>query len=461
MRNLRTDRSLRTWSALTTLVAFSMWSMASGTPVFAQSLELPLGLATGSKEAHLTLDGKRWTTLGHSSTPVYGGTVIRTGNGLASALLNDGTQLELQPRSVIEISGSRTAPVVKIAVGQVLFRIPPPSQTVLVTPSVRYQALSSDPAKGPAVTRISPATPNLFDRMGEIIVNPQAGSRIVMRQGEMLAKPLNDPGLHIVKTAQSVYIPQVGKSDPSFKALLAQALPPSGGGLKEVSPSVATIPVYDQSGRSLGYCGFDGSFVVSPGITRNLTTPVPPAAIPPDVTTRPDATPLFTVEPAYVGNLLGPAFTEAGPLRCECRPIPVYDQSGRSLGYIRQDGTFVSSPGFTPPLTNPLPTVKLPPDAPSDAGPVFMVNSAYLGYLLGNNTLRDERLTEVAALCGAAPYLAPAIAGAGAGVAGVGEVGTGFLIGIGLLGGGIAAAVSLSQPASKSTPQEGQFRALQ
>ncbi len=452
MRTLRTDRSLRTCSTLTTLVAFLMWSMASGTPSFAQSLELPLGLATGSKEAHLTLDAKRWTILGHSSSPVYEGTVIRTGNGLASALLNDGTQLELQPRSVIEISGSRTAPVVKIAVGQVLFRIPPPSQTVLVTPSVRYQALPSDPAKGPAITRASAATRNSLDRMGEIIVNPQAGSRIAMRQGEMLAKPLNDPGLHIVKTGQSVYIPAVGKIDPSFKALLAQALPPSGGGLKEVPPSVATIPVYDQSGRSLGYCGFDGSFVVSPDITRNLTTPVPPAAIPPDVTTRPDVTPLFTVEPAYVGNLLGPAFTEAGPLRCQCRPIPVYDQSGSSLGYIRQDGAFVSSPGFTPPLTNPLPTVKLPPDAPSDARPVFMVNSAYVGYLLGNNTLRDERFTEVAALCGAAPYLAPAIAGAGAGVGGVGAVGTGFLIGIALLGGGIAAAVQIANDASRSVP---------
>ncbi len=460
MRTLCTDRPLRTWSALTTLVAFSMWSMASGTRVFAQSLELPLGLATGSKEAHLTLDGKRWTILGHSSSPVYEGTVIRTGNGLASALLNEGTQLELQPRSVIEISGSRTAPVVKIAVGQVLFRIPPPSQTVLVTPSVRYQALPSDPAKGPAVTRARAATRNSLDRMGEIIVNPQAGSRIAMRQGEMLAKPLNDPGLHIVKTGQSVYIPAVGKSDPSFKALLAQALPPSGGGLKEVPPSVATIPVYDQSGRSLGYCGFDGSFVVSSGITRNLTAPVSAGAIPPDALTRPDVIPVFTVEPAYVGNLLGPALIEAGPLRCECRPIPVYDQSGKSIGYIAQDGAFVSSPGITPPLTNPLPTVKLPPDAPSDARPIFMVNSAYVGYLLGNNTLRDERLTEVAALCGVAPYLAPAVAAAGAGIGGVGAVGTGFLIGIALLGGGIAAAVLLSEPASKSTPQ-GEFKPLQ
>jgi hypothetical protein len=453
MRSLRKSRSFRACGAFTTLVAFLIWSTGSGTPLFAQSLELPLGLATGSKEAHITLDGKQWTTLGHSSNPVYEGTVIRTGDGVASALLKDGTQLELQPRSVIEISGSRTAPVVKIAVGQVLFRTPPPSQTVLVTPSVRYRALPSDPVKGPAVTRVGAATPNSFDRMGEVIVNLRGGSRLGMRQGEMLAKPLNDPGLHIIKTGQSVYIPQVGESDPSFTALLAQALPPSGGAPREVSPSVATIPVYDQSGRSLGYCGFDGSFTASPGITRNLTTPVPAGTIPPEAT-RPDATPIFTVEPTYVGNLFGPTLTEAGPLRCECRRIPVYDQSGKSVGYIAQDGAFVSSPDITPPLTNPPPSVKLPPNAPPSVRPVFTVNAAYAGYLLPDDTLRDNRLTEAVALCGAAPVLAlaPGVAGAGIGAIGGGAVGGGLLIGLALLGGGLAAAVSISQNASTSTP---------
>ncbi len=353
MRGLRSDHSLRTCSASVTLVAFLLWSLASGTPLFAQSLELPIGLATGSKEAQIALDGKRWTSLGHSSSPVYEGTLIRTGNGVASALLKDGTQIELQPRSLIEVSGSREAPVVKIAVGQMLFRIPPPSQTILVTPSVRYQALASNLGNGPAVTRVGAATPNSLDRMGEVFVNQRGGSRIGMRKGQMLAKPLNDPGLHIVKTGQSVYIPQVGERDSSFNALLAQALPATGGASRELTPSLATIPMYDPLGRSVGYCGYDGSFVVSPGITRDLQAPVPSLALPPDALARPDVTPVFTVEPAYVGNLLGPGFTEAGPLQCECRSIPVYDQAGRSPGYIRQDGTFVSSPGFTPPLTTP------------------------------------------------------------------------------------------------------------
>jgi hypothetical protein len=325
MRTLRTDRPLRTCSALTALVAFLMWSMPSGTPVFAQSLQLPLGLAAGSKEAHLTLDGKRWTTLGHSSTPVYEGTVIRTGNGLASALLKDGTQLELQPRSIIEISGSRAAPVVKIAVGRVLFRLPAPSKTVLVTPSVRYQALANGPAKGPAVTRVGAATPNSFDRMGEVIVNLRGGSRIELRQGEMLARPVNDPGLHIIKTGQSVYIPQVGKSDPPFKALLAQALP---GGPSTLP--VGAIPVYSADGKSVGYIIIDdGSFASSPGITPNLPNPVPAGTIPQDVTIPPGATPIFTAEPAYAGYILGDRFVAFVPLG---GAVPIAGAGAGSIG---------------------------------------------------------------------------------------------------------------------------------
>jgi hypothetical protein len=272
----------------------------------------------------------------------------------------------------------------------------------------------------------------------------------------MLAKPLSDPGVHIVKTGQSVYIPQIGKSDPSFKALLAQALPPSGAAQSGVTRTlpVATIPVYDQSGRSVGYCVYDGSFVVSPGITRNLATPVPAGAAPPEAITRRDAIPVFTVEPAYVGNLLAPALIEAGPLRCECRPIPVYDQSGKSIGYIAQDGAFVPSPGTTPPLTSPPAAVKLPPEVPSDARPVFTVNAAYVGYLLRDDKLHDNRLTEAVGLCGAAPVLAvaPAVAGAGIGSISGGAMGAGFLIGLALLGGGLAAAISTSETPSPSTP---------
>ena len=446
------DRLLRTVCALTVLLTFSIWSLASVMPVGAQAIEFPLGLAAGSREAQITLDGKQWTPLTSSSSPLYDGAIIRTGNGVASVLLKDGTQLEFQPRSVMGISGSRAAPVVKIAIGRVLFRLPATSKTVLITPSVSYRGTASSMTDTPPSIRVAAVSPSSSDRIGEIVVTQRGASRIGLRQGEMFAKPVSHPGLHIVKAGQSVSIPQVGASDPSFKALLAQALPPSGVASKDAasSPTGAAVPVYDQAGKSLGYCGFDGSFVAFPGITRNLTTSVPAATIPPEATARPEVTPIFTPEPTYVGNLLGPTFTEAGPLRCECRPIPVYDQPGRSIGYIGQDGAFVSFPGYAPPLTNPVPAAKLPQDAPPEARPIFMVNSAYVGYLLGDNRLRDERLSEVAALCATPPLLAvaPVIAGAGVGAIAGGVVGGGLLLGLALLGGGIAAAVALSDEAA-------------
>lgn len=235
---------VRTFCAFTTLLSFWIWSLASVMPVGAQAIELPLGLAAGSREAQIALDGKQWAALTSSSNPVFDGTVIRTGNGVAAALLKDGTQLELQPRSVVGISGSRTAPVVKIAIGRVLFRLPASSKTVLVTPSVRYQSATHGMPKTSAPIRVAASNALSSDLLGEIVVNQQGGSRIGLQQGEILARPVNDPGLHIVKAGQSVAIPQLGASDPSFRALLlAQALPgePAGEAVADVGGAGAEV----------------------------------------------------------------------------------------------------------------------------------------------------------------------------------------------------------------------------
>ncbi|HLC21342.1 MAG TPA: hypothetical protein VJM10_04445 [Candidatus Methylomirabilis sp.] len=234
---------LRTFCAFTTLLSFWIWSLASVMPVGAQAIELPLGLAAGSREAQIALDGKQWAALTSSSNPVFDGTVIRTGNGVAAALLKDGTQLELQPRSVVGISGSRTAPVVKIAVGRVLFRLPASSKIVLVTPNVRYQTATHGMPKTSAPIRVAASNALSSDLLGEIVVNQQGGSRIGLQQGEILARSVNEPSLHIVKAGQSVSIPQVGASDPSFRALLAQALPgePAGEAVADVGGAGAGV----------------------------------------------------------------------------------------------------------------------------------------------------------------------------------------------------------------------------
>jgi hypothetical protein len=276
--------------------------MAAVVPSTARAAELPMGLATGSKEAYMAIDGKQWASLPGSSNPVYEGTMIRTGKGTASVLLKDGTQLEFQPRTVVGLSGSRTAPVVKIAVGGVFFRVPVTSQAALVTPSVRYQTTASNQQKGgAAIVRVAASMPSSTDLVGEIVVNPRGGSRLGLQKGEMLANSASDPGLHIIKAGQGVYIPHVGPFDPSFSVLLAQALP-----LPEPSSlPVGAIPIFTADGNNYGYL-LDDSFTHSPGIAPNLPNPVPAGTIPPDVTIPPNATPVFTGTgtPAYAGYIL-------------------------------------------------------------------------------------------------------------------------------------------------------------
>jgi hypothetical protein len=293
------ERLFRSYCTYTILVAFLTWSIVAVVPPTAQAAELPLGTATGSKEAQITADGKQWITLPASSNPLYEGTMIRTGKGTASVILRDGTQLELQPRSLIGLSGSRTAPVVKIAVGQVLFRIPASSRAAFVTPTIRYRTEDGNMGDRPGIVKAQASTLAVTDPVGEITVNPQGGSRLGLQQGEMLANSVSDPGIHLVKAGQSVYIPLIGNRDPGFGIMLAQALPGEPSSIP-----VSAIPVFTADGKSIGYITADGSFVSSPGFTPSLPGPVPAGIIPQDATIPPGATPIFTAMPEYAGYIL-------------------------------------------------------------------------------------------------------------------------------------------------------------
>lgn len=225
MRTTCHNRLFLTRSAQITLFSFLAWNLAAIVPPSARAAEPTLGSATGSREAQVAIDGRQWTTLPASSSPIYGGTMLRTGKGTASLLLKDGTQLELQPHTLIGLAGSRTAPVVKIAVGQVLFRIPDSSGSAFITPSVHYRTEPGSAGNRPALLKASSTTSSTSDSVGTIVVNARGGSRLSLEQGGIVAKSAGGPGVHIVKAGQSVYIPQVGAPDHDFGVLLAQALP--------------------------------------------------------------------------------------------------------------------------------------------------------------------------------------------------------------------------------------------
>lgn len=469
-------RSRRAYTALITLVTFSAWSLASVVPFSADAAGVMVGISTGSKEAQIAPDGKQWAALSGASTPVFDGTMLRTGNGAISVLVRDGTQLEVLPRSVIAISGSRNAPVIKIAVGRVLFRLPSSSATALATPSVRYQVSPAVAARSQRVIKAAAtaAPRGSSDHLGEVAVTQRGGSLVHLFQGEIIAKPLNNTGLHIVKTGQTASLPPAGSTDPSFKILLAQALPgetepptPAGpadsvpplpGQTSTQTEAIGSVPLYDQPGKSIGFCRFDGTYVSSPGITHGLMAPVQDGKIPPGAVIPTDAPPVFTADPEYAGYLRGQELNETEPPRCDC-PIPVYDQPGKSIGYVDSNGSFVSKPRYTPDLANPVPAGTILPGVtiPPDGRPIFTVDPLYLGYLKQDDTLRDYRLNLATALrckVPAAIILAGALPAAGTSVfsSTVGW-GLGGLVTLSALAGGIAAATIFSgPPASPATP---------
>ena len=212
----------RSFSAFVTLVAFSAWSTALSGLSSAQALQLPLGLATGSGEAEISDDGTQWVNLTPVSIPVFASTLIRTGKGLAWVPLHDGTQqVELHECGVVGIYGSRAATAVKLAVGRVLFRLPVSAETVLSTPTVKFQVTSSTAAKRSAILKVGAVSPNSSDRVGWITVDLQGNSRIELLQGKIIARPVNGGGSQAVEAGQTAdFRAKNGKeADPDFKTL--------------------------------------------------------------------------------------------------------------------------------------------------------------------------------------------------------------------------------------------------
>jgi len=233
MSGIRRHRSLRKLSAFAALVVFALLSTVWTGPLSAQPLELPLGLATGSNEAEISVDGKKWDTLTAVSSLVFDKTMIRTRDSLAWVPLHDVTQFELHQCGVVGVYGSRAATVVKIAQSRALFRLPASSGTVFATPNVRFQIPASTATKRSGVLKVGGVgtpSPNSFDALGWIIVDGGMNNgerwrtRIEFLQGKLLAIPANGGGPQILEAGQIVDFMESPKEiDPDFKELRDKA----------------------------------------------------------------------------------------------------------------------------------------------------------------------------------------------------------------------------------------------
>lgn len=207
---------------------FSLVTYLVGITPTAQAAVLPLGTASGS-DASLTADGAHWAPLDAGSHPLYAATSLRAGKGTASALLHDQTQLELQPGTLITLSGTRSAPIVTIMSGRLFFRAPSHSAVTFMTPTTSYRPAGRDPHQPGAVITAQATTLSTADPIGAIAVDQRGHVTLTLQAGEMLSAPTADSAVEPVAEEPAASAPpDISRALGYPETTVPTVAPPSG-----------------------------------------------------------------------------------------------------------------------------------------------------------------------------------------------------------------------------------------
>jgi hypothetical protein len=259
-------------------------ALALLTPAEAWGAGASLGTARGVRSAVLSFDsGNRWLPLGGRSLPLLDGARIRSGDGAVFLDLTDGSRINLLPFSDLHVTQTGDAVRATLKQGRMTFRLPTSAKVAIETPAARLE---------PVRTAVM---------VGELFAGQTTGLK--MTRGTLKLRDRSGRAPALVASREPAFVP----APPAMKGPLftsdAAGETVSGGGRA----------VFDAKGRSLGYLGRDGRFVLHPGYTADLTGPFAPrvfqvamANIP--ETSRAYAEPLFDVNGTYVGYVAGPAF---------------------------------------------------------------------------------------------------------------------------------------------------------
>jgi len=250
-----------------------------------------LGTVRGPETARLSLNGgKSWLALGGRSLPVMPGTEIRSAGGNAQLALGDGSRISVMPFSSLKFSGTSHGTEVLLAYGRLAFSLAGRTSVEIVTPTARLEPISGDAIAG------------------EVFVANTGLTGLQMSRGTLNVRALSQPHRIMLASVEPVFLP----APPSMPGVYFSSDTPD-------APPLHAKGVFTPDGRSIGYVGRDGSFVIAPGYTRHLTRAFSPKLVRVAMNAIPerdrieDATPLFDVNGGYVGYLSGPVFYAQAP----------------------------------------------------------------------------------------------------------------------------------------------------
>ena len=153
-----------------------------GTPRFNR----PLGEVRGTSPAQVSFDGGNWISLGSGTLPVFEGTLIGARSGIAVLTLSDGSRMEASPTTELAVSRMGSHTNVRVASGNVLFRLPPFAWARLSMPGGVIQTVGSGThsSSRPGVAAVSNASPGQTGALGVVTAQKGGIPRVRIFSGE-------------------------------------------------------------------------------------------------------------------------------------------------------------------------------------------------------------------------------------------------------------------------------------
>ncbi len=181
------DRGSRIGCTLAVLLLVALSAITSEAIAGAPRFNRPLGEIRGTPPAQVSFDGKSWISLGSETLPVFDKMLIRARSGIVALTLSDGSRLEASPTTELAIAVMGLSTTIRVAEGNVLFRLRPDSSIRLAMPGGIIQAAVASmgrPDHNPIATRVSAGVQAQQDTLGVITAQKGGIPRVRLLSGE-------------------------------------------------------------------------------------------------------------------------------------------------------------------------------------------------------------------------------------------------------------------------------------
>ena len=181
------DRGSRIGCAVAMLLLVAVAAFTSEAIAGAPRFNRPLGEIRGTPPAQVSFDGKSWISLGSETLPVFDKMLIRARSGIVALTLSDGSRLEASPTTELAIAVMGLSTTIRVAEGNVLFRLRPDSSIRLAMPGGIIQTAVAGMGRSdhnPIATRVSAGAQAQQDTLGVITAQRGGIPRVRLLSGE-------------------------------------------------------------------------------------------------------------------------------------------------------------------------------------------------------------------------------------------------------------------------------------